>query len=339
MSGFAYALCNVGSEAWLIREVTRVVPGAAASYRRKGLVTFKVSGDAERALENVVLARVHGRSLGLAKSVDEVIAKVGEERGLRLHVFARDASAEGPDLAWVTRASEVEGALRERLGARVLEGTLAQPGDRVIDVIVAGEEPMLVGTRLQSSFGWRVPGGRPSIEIPADAPSRAYAKLEEALSWSGLEVRAGEVAIELGSAPGGAAYALARRGVHVTGVDPAEMDAHVLAYVGPGGARVTHVAKKAGALRREDVPDGASLLICDANLAPPVILRTVTSVARWMGRSLRAAVLTLKMNDERMVDAIPSLLERVRALGLEVRATQLPANRREICVVGLRSNR
>lgn len=89
----------------------------------------------------------------------------------------------------------------------------------------------------------------------------------------------------------------------------------------------------AGALRRHHVPRDTSLLVCDTNLAPPVALRTALSVVSWLRGSLRAAILTLKMNDDRMVDAIPKLLERLRAAGLRVAATQLPSNRREICVV------
>lgn len=334
----AFAVCNVGSEAWLVREVARLAPGSAAAYRRKGLVTFKVPGDAERALEGSVFARVHGRSLGLVGDVEPALALLEVERGpLCLQVFARDAEPEGPEAAEAERAAQVELALRAGLGERAREGAVARPGERVVSVIVAAARELVVGVRTQGEQGWRAPGGRVPVDVPSEAPSRAYAKLEEALRWSGLRVRPGEVAVELGSAPGGASYALLRRGVHVTGVDPAAMHERVLAYVGPSGARLTHLAMPAGALRREHVPKGASLLVCDANLAPPVALRAVGSVARWMGRSLRAAVLTLKLNDERMVDALPSLLERVRALGLRVQATQLPSNRREICVVGTRA--
>ncbi|MCZ7682132.1 MAG: hypothetical protein M5U28_26405 [Sandaracinaceae bacterium] len=191
-------------------------------------------------------------------------------------------------------------------------------------MIVADGEPLLVGARVQREHGWRTPGGRVEVAIPEDAPSRAFAKLEEALAWSGLALHEGEAAVELGSAPGGAAYALARRGVHVLGIDPAAMSPRVLAYEGPGGARVHHLALAAGALRRHHAPSGASLLVCDANLAPPVALRTVASIASWLRGSLRAAILTLKMNDDRMIDAIPELLSRVRGLGLSPRATQLP---------------
>lgn len=334
-SRFAFAVCNVGSESWLVREVARIAPGTVPSYRRKGLLTFKLDpAHTEHALGETVFARVIGRSLGLARDGDAVHAAIEGERGSpRLHVYARDASADGPDPAWVERARTIDEELREK--RRFLEGPVAEDGERVIDVIVAGDEPLLVAAHTHHE-GWRTPGGRIGIEVPEDAPSRAFVKLEEALAWSGLTLEVGELAVELGSAPGGAAYALARRGVSVLGVDPAAMDARVLAYEGPGGARVKHLATKVSALRRPQVPKDATLLVCDVNIAPPVVLRSVTSVVSWLSGSLRAAILTLKMNDHHMVDAIPMLLARVRELGFDVRATQLPSNRREICVVARR---
>jgi hypothetical protein len=46
--------------------------------------------------------------------------------------------------------------------------------------------------------------------------------------------------------------------------------------------------------------------------------------------------LTLKLNETRFAAEVPAFVERVRELGLgDVRATQLPSNRQEICVVGL----
>jgi hypothetical protein len=44
-------------------------------------------------------------------------------------------------------------------------------------------------------------------------------------------------------------------------------------------------------------------------------------------------VLTLKLNDAATIAALPELLDRIRALGCaRVRATQLPANRRDVFV-------
>ena len=69
----------------------------------------------------------------------------------------------------------------------------------------------------------------------------------------------------------------------------------------------------------------------------PVALHGVARLVPAWKRSLRGAVLTLKMNDEAMRRGLPGFVERVRGLGFaEVHAAHLPSNRTEVCVVALR---
>ena len=199
-------------------------------------------------------------------------------------------------------------------------------------MIVAPGEPWLVGLHRHGVGRW--PAGPPDVHVPEEAPSRAFAKIEEAILWADLPVREGHNALEIGSAPGGAALALAHRGVNVWGADPAEMSKAVLEYRHLGGARVHHLPVKVGALRWEDLPEQVDWLLLDVHLAPQVALHAIQRFMPRLRPTLRGAVLTLKMNDDQIVAEIPALLDRVLALGFEeVRATQLPSNRREICVI------
>jgi 23S rRNA (cytidine2498-2'-O)-methyltransferase len=167
--------------------------------------------------------------------------------------------------------------------------------------------------------------------VPPEAPSRAYRKLEEALAWSGAPVRAGDVAFEIGCAPGGASYALLHRGVHVVGVDPAPVSSIVAAF--PGPATFRHLKMPVGAVPRAALPPRVEWLVLDVSLAPQVALRSIQRFIPPFRKTLRGALLTLKLNDWKLADQIPALLERVRALGFrEVRATQLPSNRQEFFV-------
>jgi 23S rRNA (cytidine2498-2'-O)-methyltransferase len=180
------------------------------------------------------------------------------------------------------------------------------------------------------------PGGALPVELPPGTPSRAHAKIEQAIAWAGLPIAAGQVAVEIGSAPGGAAYALCRRGVSVWGVDPAGMDPAVLAFVGPEGARVHHVAQSLAQVRWESLPRHVDWLLCDVHVAPPVALHGLARLRPAFGRSLRGAVVTLKMNDEAMRRGLPQWIDRLRALGLpRVEVAHLPANRHELCAVAL----
>ena len=167
--------------------------------------------------------------------------------------------------------------------------------------------------------------------LPEGAPSRAYAKIEEAIVFSQLPVAAGQVAVEIGAAPGGAVMALARRGLTVVAVDPGELAPQVLALPG-----VTHLPIKVGALRWEQLPDRVDWLLLDVNLAPQVALHEIARLMPKLRDTLRGAVLTLKLNDWNFVDELPKLVERIRQLGFaDVRLRHLPSNRREICAIAL----
>lgn len=315
-------------------EVGRTRPNLRPAFARPGLVTFVSDTPTSPELQlDSVFARVWGMSLGRATTVEEVVALLGPESGLgdanlKLHVFARDASGEGA-AAEVTRVHDALAATGRFVGE-----PRPKVGDLVVDVIVAPGEHWLVGAHRHSVGRWEVPGGQPVIVVPPESPSRAFAKIEEAIIWAKLDVKAGQVALEIGSSPGGAALALARRGVTVWGVDPAPMGPGVVDYRGPSKAQVHHMAIKVGELTWEALPPKIDWLLLDVHLAPQVALHSIQRFLPKVKKGLKGAVLTLKLNDQHIVDEIPNLIERVKRMGFnEVRATHLPSNRSEICCV------
>ncbi len=70
------------------------------------------------------------------------------------------------------------------------------------------------------------------VEDKAGPPSRAYLKLWEALTRIGRHPGPGERCLDLGAAPGGWSWVLARLGAQVVAVDKAPLDAAVLAMPG-----------------------------------------------------------------------------------------------------------
>jgi 23S rRNA (cytidine2498-2'-O)-methyltransferase len=317
MSEFAFACCGIGMERALKAEVARAAPSWRLAFSRPGLVTFKSEATIDERID-LVFARVWGRSRGRAAVPEEVAALI--EGVDRVHVFARD-----PD---------------EPIGAIAIAGATDEPardGELVADVIVSAGDPIVVGAHRAASGRGAYPGGGFGVSVPADAPSRAYAKIEEAIAWRGLSVEAGQTALEIGAAPGGAALALARRGVHVIGVDTGAIDPAVLAYVHANGARVTHLPIKVGALRWEALPARVDWLLVDVNLAPQVAIHAIARLMPPLRVSLRGIVFTLKLNDLRFADELPALLGRIQQLGFRnVRARHLPSNRQEVCAVGVR---
>jgi 23S rRNA (cytidine2498-2'-O)-methyltransferase len=334
------------STGWLKRELAAKRPDLRFAFSRPGLTTFKVDRARSDAPVACSFARAHGHSLGRATSVDEVVALAASlpqtsSAFARLHIFERDPDrpADERDVAIAgTRAAAFEVALRAAVPGRFFDAVEAQAGDVVLDVVVAAaEEPddgIFVGWHRHDASRGPFPGGVPHVAIPAAAPSRAWAKLEEAIRWSGLVPRVGEYAVELGSAPGGASLALLERGLHVHGVDPGAMDPRVLMYTGASGNRFTHHALPAAAVARRDLPRRYAWLACDVNLAPMIALKYVERFVALAHGGLRGAFITLKLNDDGVFEALPRLCERIAKLGAaQVRYTQLPSHRREIVAI------
>jgi 23S rRNA (cytidine2498-2'-O)-methyltransferase len=326
--GFVFASCAAGFEGALKEDVAQETPALRLAFSRRGIVTFKIDDDvAPDVARPAPWARVWGASVGRADSAAEALSALPAE-ARRLHVFARETGAWAP---------EIDAVLREAAPGRFRDGTRALASELVADVIVADGDKWLLGVHQHGPGRSPWPGGGFPVEVPVDAPSRAYAKIEDAIAWAELPVAAGQVAVEVGSSPGGAAYALARRGVTVWGVDPGEMDANVLAFVGPGGARVHHVHETLASVRWEMLPRAVDWLLLDVNLAPPVALHGLARLVPAWKKKLRGAVLTLKMNDAAMRKGLSTWLERIAGFGFsDVQVTHLPSNHSELCVVARR---
>jgi 23S rRNA (cytidine2498-2'-O)-methyltransferase len=300
-------------------DVARARPELRFAYSRPGLVTFK-STRAVRPDDTPgsVFAHVWGRSIGAASDPATAALQLASLGASRVHVFAREPEAAADLAPW------------QSLGP----GGAAELGELVADVIVAPShgDPAWLGTHRHDRFRPPHAGGAIPVDVPGDAPSRAYAKIEEAIAWAALPIEAGHVALEIGAAPGGAALALARRGLEVWGVDTGELAPNVRAL-----PNVHHVAKKVGALRWEELPARIDWLLVDVNLAPQVALHEVGRLMPRLAATLRGAVFTLKLNDWTFVAELPALVERIRQMGLpDVRMRHLPSNRREVCAVALR---
>jgi 23S rRNA (cytidine2498-2'-O)-methyltransferase len=324
---FVFVVTNVATAPHAKSEVLRVHPEARFAFSRPGLLTFKHPAASPSFGDDLVLTRVAGQSLGQASDVDALLALVPPERHAQVawHVFPRDPEHEG-SIAHAT-------LLRESLAARGLTRTVPALGETVIDVAVAEGEPSFVGHHVHGPGRWSVAGGLPGVVVPDLSPSRAFAKLEEAWLWSGLSPRPGSVVVELGAAPGGATLACLLRGLPVVAFDPGALDPRVRDFVGPNGARVVFHERPAGTAKREELPADARFLVSDMNLAPPVALRYVARV-RAMLPKLEAAILTIKLNDEKMIEPLSRWIELVRAMRFsDVRATQLPSHRQEMVIV------
>jgi 23S rRNA (cytidine2498-2'-O)-methyltransferase len=348
---FLFAVCQHGSEAALKREVARRHPDFRFAFSRPGFVTFRVpdeaAGDQNLELRSV-FARTWGFSLGkvhgaqahlLARELWKTLgAHYPADRGAQfrhLHVWSRDRDLPG-DVGFDPHNTRPA----QSIGRLILEQRpkLEQPwplalnenaeiDDLILDCVLVEPEEWWFGWHRAHSPPTRWPGGVPTIDAPANSVSRAYLKMVEALLWSELPIQAGDRCVEIGSSPGGSCQALLDRGFVVTGIDPAEMDAVVLA-----NPHFTHLRARAKDLQRSVFRD-FRWLIADANVAPNYTLDTVEAIVTHQETQISGLLLTLKLTDPALSAHLPSFHKRIRSWGYgHVRARQLAFNRQEVCV-------
>ncbi|HVX12957.1 MAG TPA: SAM-dependent methyltransferase [Pirellulales bacterium] len=345
---FLFVTCQVGAERAVKNELGLRWPEFRFAYSRPGFLTFKLpvgqSLEPDFNLQSV-FARSYGFSLGKthAEQIEERVAGMARLTSGhsfdKLHVFDRDRAAPGergfePHIS--PRAVEAEEAIRRcwPAEAQPLPGgtALARAGESVLDCVLVEPDEWWIGYHVAGGWASRRPGGmsRPR-ELPDDAVSRAYRKMDEALRWSRLPIEQSDVAAELGCAPGGSCQALLSRGLTVMGVDPAAMPGVLLE-----NPNFRHVRKRASDVRRSEFR-AVKWLCADMNVAPQFTLDAVEAIATSRRVRLRGLLLTLKLLTWELADEVPAYLARIRAWGFPyVRARQLQYNRQEICVVALR---
>ena len=349
MPEFIYATCQLGAEAALKAEVARDWPELRFAYSRPGFLTFKLSPNQRLPEEcdlGLVFARATRFSLGKASgaTIDERASSAwrsaGERRPRRLHVWRRDLV--GPDFRGkvaepAPSVAEIEAAIRKVAPSGDIAGhghEPTRPGDLVLNCVVVEPHEWWIGWHRARSVTSCWPGGLFQVELPPEAVSRAWLKMEEALVWSGLPLAPGDLCAEIGSAPGGASQALLGHGARVIGIDPADMDPRVLAH--PGFA---HWKMRGADVRRREFRK-VRWLFADINVAPTYTLDTVESIVTHADAHVQGLLLTLKLLEWSLAAEVPAYLERIRSWGFgHVAARQLHHNRQEICVAALRGKR
>jgi 23S rRNA (cytidine2498-2'-O)-methyltransferase len=338
-----FCTCQIGAEPTLKAEMARNWPGFRFAYSRPGFLTFKSAiGHLPDDFDlQSVFARASGISLGRVAAPDAAIWQLAGDRPYRvLHVWQRDTAATGHTVAGPSLTPEAQAIGHSLLAAHpaargpgsaevaeIVVNQPAAPGQLVLDVVLVEENEWWVGFHRAHSIASCWPGGIFEIALPAEAVSRAWLKMEEALAWSGLPVRAGEHVVEIGCSPGGASQALLAHGLKVTGVDPAEVDPAVLAH-----PRFAHVRMRGADVRRREFRD-VRWLVADMNVAPSYTLTTVEQIVTHPGIKVAGLLITLKLLDWHLAEEIPAYLDRVRSWGYpQVAARQLSHNRQEICV-------
>jgi 23S rRNA (cytidine2498-2'-O)-methyltransferase len=360
---FVFMTCRAGAEGAIKQEVARIEPAWRLAFSRPGFLTFKrtserPSDDRQLAERHWTFAHAHGISLGrvsgdsvaeLANQVwrtDGVATLVGTGQLADIHVWQREQPEVRDTIEDLVcesfmspLAEEIEVALQSAAPAECKQ-RLKQQAERclpsprnglVLDIVVVEPGEWWIGYHRAITHAQRWPGGAIPATMPGHAVSRAYAKLEEAIAWSGIPLSEGDECVEIGCAPGGASQALLDRGLFVTGVDPAEVDSTVLKH-----PRFRHIRKRGKEVQRKEFV-GVRWLVADMNIAPEATLETIESIVANLGLAIRGLVLTLKFSDWADSRKLPEFITRIRGWGYrDVRARHLVCGGQEVCVVALR---
>lgn len=343
---FLFVCCQVGAEQVCKQRMNDRWPDYRFSFSRPGFLTYKVpaelgSEDAFAGLDlQNTFVRTFGESLGRVQggSDDERVAAfwrvVRTSPTPHLHVWQRDRKPVGERFEPfpTERAEEVA----RLLGAAQHAPTIAinqeaAPGEQITDCILIDDDTWWIGRHTSNTSFQAWPGGVPLLHRNPSAVSRAYYKMYEALLWSRLPVRKGDLAVEIGCAPGGSVQALLELGLSVIGVDPAVMHESLAEH-----PRLKHIRKRGRDVRKRELA-GAKWLFADSNVTPQQTLDTIEDIVLNDNVHVRGMLLTLKMPDWKLAGEIPAYLNRVRSWGYKyVKPRQLAFNRQEVCVFALK---
>jgi 23S rRNA (cytidine2498-2'-O)-methyltransferase len=338
------AYCRAGFEPELAAELSERAANAgfagyARAQRGDGYVQFLGVGEpaalaAALPWSTLVFARQKLRLFADVAGMDpkDRIAPIMDAlggRGRHGDVWVEHPdSDEGKPLAGLARA--LGNALRPALRQR---GLLTEKEDprlpRLHVLLLAGDHALLASADPKDASPW--PLGVPRLRAHADAPSRSALKLEEALltlltpDELAKTMAPGMSAVDLGAAPGGWSWVLARRHLRVAAIDNGPMAASAM-----DTGVIEHV--RADGFRWQP-PKPVDWLVCDMVESPR---KVADRMATWFREGwCRQAVFNLKLPMKKRWDETRDSLQHfVDHAGrpLTLRAKQLYHDREEITV-------
>jgi len=316
--------------------------GWRLAFSRPGFVTAK--NDQDVPLPNGVFVRTASRSLGQVRGsqanamVAELASQLAEndpngQKFDQLHVWPKDRVPIGR-FGFEPGADEVSSVVSDAVYSGLNEtwlkcdapNRIAQPGDRVLDLVLVDPSHWFMGVHEATVWPTRWPGAVQPIQPLNEPVSRAYYKAAESITWSGFDMQPGDLAVEIGSAPGGACGRLLELGLRVIGVDPAEMDPRINQH-----PNFQHIRARGGDLPRRQFR-GAKWLLVDSNVRPDQTLTTIENIVTHRQSDFVGLLITLKIGDYSSASLIDTWFDRiVRWKPSHVQVRQLARNKCEVC--------
>jgi 23S rRNA (cytidine2498-2'-O)-methyltransferase len=347
-SRFLLMACQAGAEEGVFVMQQLMLPQLSRGAWRRGVVTFRLpDGLSINEAAQLPFARITIESLGqvTGDSVVELAdaaAAAAPTPPDRVHVWQREVPAPWKARAGVQESpspSAVElhariatqlGCPQASTGTELVAGSIAARGERVLDIVIDSPGRAWLGWHKANRPASCWPGGIYHVQLPDDAVSRAWLKLDEAITVFEIPLHAGQRACELGAAPGGASQRLLTEGLEVVGIDPAAIDPRVAAH-----PRFEHWQMRARDVRLRQFR-GFDWLVTDMNIDPSSTMDALERVATAPGNRLQGIIATLKLPQWQRAADLPQWLDRFRRWGFVPQARQLSSGGRELCVIARR---
>ncbi len=301
-SNFFYFLCNPGSESFLKEEIRLIYPELRFAYSTSGFLTFKETRPLGKTLRPV-FCRHFGKFL--KRGTLEEVRAVARELKKPVLFYSKDGEIfEDPEIVFGEYALEI------------------------IKVTVNDKDQYYLGEFKSTLLTAPWPGGFSPAKLSDMAPSRAYLKVLDGMDYVGAKLLASDHALEIGSSPGGATYALLEKGLSVEGIDPGKMDDICLNH-----PKFFHHNLSIQDFKVFDLKNHVQWLFVDMNLPPEGTLREIEKVVEKIKPTLKGAFITLKMTKFELTSRVPMYLTFVSNMGLKVvLATQLPSHKQEFLI-------
>jgi 23S rRNA (cytidine2498-2'-O)-methyltransferase len=342
------AWCRPGFEGELAAELTERtaavgIAGYARAQRGEGYALYLLAEDddgaAARALpwRGMIFARQMLRLRAELRGIDTTdrvgpvvgaLARCAPRSGWGDLIVEHPDSDEGKQLAGLARA--FGNALRTALRRKgLLSAQPVNTRSRLHVGLLAGDHLLLAQADPAQTPDW--PGGVPRLRLLRDAPSRSALKLEEGLMvlldagererW----MQPGMRAADLGAAPGGWSWVLARQHLRVSAIDNGPM------------AESAHATGLIDHLRADGFtwqpPKPLDWMVCDMVEQP---IRVAARMATWLREGwCRQTIFNLKLPMKKRWEEVRrcfDLLEAESGGPIDLRAKQLYHDREEITV-------
>ncbi|MCS7461137.1 methyltransferase domain-containing protein [Paenibacillus doosanensis] len=246
------------------------------------------------------------------------------QAGTKFAVQVRKTEQVGSGIA----AGACKQAIDEALAGRYEAIPVVKDADVILSVFLT-EDTAYVGVSKpeQNLSDWS--GGAIRFRKEEGQVSRAKFKLLEAERTFGLDYSQYRSALDIGAAPGGWTSLLLERGVKVTAVDPAKLDASLLRH-----PQLTFLQKNAAEVRFKE--QSFDLLVCDMSWSP----RQMGKLIKGLLYSLQSggtAIITLKLMHKKPFQTVRELTgDLAPELALQ-KAKQLFHNREELTLFFIKS--